>query len=82
MEPAMPQPKTKPPKRYLKFQKNFPKVGNAYETLGETCHGTGPLDFKTRELIKLGIACGAFRSENFWHHLWQTTFSAESILKV
>jgi 4-carboxymuconolactone decarboxylase len=55
----MPKPKTPPPKPYQQFQKNFPKVGSAYEQLGEACHSAGPLDRKTRELVKLGIAIGA-----------------------
>jgi AhpD family alkylhydroperoxidase len=48
-----------PPKHYLKFKKEFPAVVEAYERLGEACHWHGPLDPKTRELIKIGIAIGA-----------------------
>ncbi len=48
-----------PPKSYQQFKKEFPAVVEAYERLGEACHWLGPLDPKTRELIKIGIALGA-----------------------
>lgn len=48
-----------PPKPYQNFKKEFPAVVAAYERLGEACHWHGPLDPKTRELIKMGIALGA-----------------------
>lgn len=44
------------PKGYRKFQENHPQVYAAYETLGKTAAENGPLDEKTRELIKLGMA--------------------------
>lgn len=44
------------PKGYRKFQEKFPQVYAAYETLGKTAAESGPLDEKTRELIKLGMA--------------------------
>ena len=47
-----------PPKHYLKFKKEFPVVVEACERLGEACHWHGPLDPKSRELIKIGIALG------------------------
>lgn len=47
------------PKRFEKFQKDFPDVANAYEQLGEAVHKAGPLNDKTRALIKLAISIGA-----------------------
>lgn len=47
------------PKRFLKFTKDFPDVTAAYESLGEAVHSAGPLDEKTRALIKIGISAGA-----------------------
>lgn len=44
------------PKPYERFQSEHPDVWKAYETLGETASKGGPLDRKTRELIKLGMA--------------------------
>ena len=48
-----------PPKAYQQFKDNYPDVNSAYEALGGACHSAGPLDSKTRELVKLGIALGA-----------------------
>jgi alkylhydroperoxidase/carboxymuconolactone decarboxylase family protein YurZ len=47
------------PKRYLKFMENYPEVGKVYEELGNAVHDAGPLDEKTRALIKLSISIGA-----------------------
>jgi alkylhydroperoxidase/carboxymuconolactone decarboxylase family protein YurZ len=47
------------PKRYLKFKENYTDVATAYETMGNAVHNAGPLDEKTRALIKLAISTGA-----------------------
>jgi AhpD family alkylhydroperoxidase len=47
------------PKRYKKFHDNYPEAAKAYEDLGEAVHNAGPLDDKTRSLIKLAISTGA-----------------------
>lgn len=47
------------PKRYQKFQEDYPQVFKAYEELGDAVHAAGPLDEKTRALIKLAISTGA-----------------------
>jgi AhpD family alkylhydroperoxidase len=44
------------PKGYRKFQEKHPQVYAAYETLGKTAAESGPLEEKTRELIKLGMS--------------------------
>lgn len=49
----------KPPKQFLQFTKDFTDVAEAYEALGDAVHSAGPLDKKTRALIKLGISTGA-----------------------
>lgn len=46
------------PARYLQFQKNYPKVFQAYDALGAATAEAGPLSDKTRTLIKLAIAVG------------------------
>jgi AhpD family alkylhydroperoxidase len=51
---------------FERFTKEFPKAHAAYERLGEACHTSGPLDAKTRELIKLGMSIAA-RSEGAVH---------------
>jgi alkylhydroperoxidase/carboxymuconolactone decarboxylase family protein YurZ len=47
------------PKRFKKFQKDFPEVANAYEDLGTAVHKSGPLNEKMRALVKLAISSGA-----------------------
>jgi len=47
------------PKRYKKFKEDFKNVAEAYESLGEAVHSAGPIDEKTRALIKLAISTGA-----------------------
>ncbi len=47
------------PKRYQKFLKDYPEVATAYDALGTAVHSAGPLDAKTRSLIKLAISIGA-----------------------
>ena len=47
------------PKIYENFAKEFPEVFKAYKALGVSCRAAGPLDDKTKNLVKLGIALGA-----------------------
>jgi len=47
------------PKRYQEFTEEFPQVAKSYEELGDAVHAAGPLDEKTRALIKLAISTGA-----------------------
>lgn len=47
------------PKRFQKFTEDYPEVSKAYEALGDAVHAAGPLDEKTRALIKLAISTGA-----------------------
>lgn len=47
------------PKVYEKFQNMFPGVFKDYEQLGVSTREAGPLDEKTQNLVKLGIAVGA-----------------------
>jgi len=53
---------SKLPKPYQAFRIDFPSVYAAYEALGTAVSNAGPLDTKTRELIKLGM-CAANGSE-------------------
>ena len=54
------------PSHYAWFQKSFPEAARAYETFGESVHAGGPLDGKTRALIKVAIS-GAARLEGGLH---------------
>jgi AhpD family alkylhydroperoxidase len=47
------------PKRYQKFLDNYPQAAGAYNLLNDAVHSAGPLDEKTRALIKLAISTGA-----------------------
>jgi alkylhydroperoxidase/carboxymuconolactone decarboxylase family protein YurZ len=49
-------------KPYAQFVEKHPELAEALGQLGEACHKAGPLEPKTRHLIKLGIAT-AQRSE-------------------
>ena len=46
------------PEVYGEFKQQFPDVAKAYDALAENCHQWGPLDARTRRLVKLGIAMG------------------------
>lgn len=47
------------PKRFQKFTEDYPDIASAYEAIGNAVHTAGPLDEKTRSLIKLAISTGA-----------------------
>ena len=47
------------PKAVNQFRKRHPKVWNAFNELGERCHEAGPLDEKSRRLVKLALSIGA-----------------------
>jgi AhpD family alkylhydroperoxidase len=47
---------SKLPKNFRKFQDEHKDIYEAYERLGEAAACCGPLDGKTRELVKLGMA--------------------------
>lgn len=46
------------PAAYERFQRTYRWVWEAYDRLGTAVHQGGPLDPKTRELVKLGMAIG------------------------
>jgi len=47
------------PEVYQHFQRRFPAVKDAFDSLGAAEHEAGPLAERERRLIKLGIAVGA-----------------------
>jgi len=47
------------PFSYERFKEEFGEIGKQYERLALKCHTCGPLDEKTRRLVKLGIAIGS-----------------------
>jgi alkylhydroperoxidase/carboxymuconolactone decarboxylase family protein YurZ len=55
------------PDSVLSFEKKHPAVAEAFARLGQACHESGgPLDEKTRRLVKLAMAI-AFRHEGAVH---------------
>ncbi len=44
------------PKPYQLFRREHPRIYAAYEALGTAVAESGPLDAKTRELVRLGMA--------------------------
>lgn len=52
-------PRVSLPKPVERFRKRYPKLWEAFDRLGERCHNTGPLDEKTRRLVKLALSVGA-----------------------
>ncbi len=49
----------KPPDKVEQFRKEHTAVWNAFEELSKQCHESGPLDEKTRRLVKVALAIAA-----------------------
>lgn len=49
------------PARYEKFSREYPAIIEAYNALGSAAHEAGPLDVRTRALVKLALSIGAWR---------------------
>jgi alkylhydroperoxidase/carboxymuconolactone decarboxylase family protein YurZ len=56
----------RPPKKFLEFTNKYPAIAKSYSDLGEAVHHAGPLDEKTRALVKCAIS-GATRLEGGFH---------------
>ncbi len=54
------------PSRLARLVDDQGKLWNAYQALGAACSEAGPLDARTRRLVKLALAIGA-RSEGAVH---------------
>jgi len=52
-------PRAALPKPVEEFRKSYTEVWNAFEQLGQQCHQAGPLDEKSRRLVKLALSVGA-----------------------
>ena len=46
------------PQPFQSFRSDFPAVAERYEALASAAHDGGPLDERTRRLVKLAIAVG------------------------
>lgn len=47
------------PKPVEDFRRDYADVWQAFTALGDKCHNAGPLDEKTRRLVKLALCIGA-----------------------
>jgi 4-carboxymuconolactone decarboxylase len=47
------------PSTYKAFVQRFPELGQAHEAIAKAVDVAGPLDRKTCELVKIGLAIGA-----------------------
>lgn len=50
-----------PPRSFIEFTNRYPGLAAAWNTMNEAGE-EGPLDARTRRLVKIGIAIGAMRS--------------------
>lgn len=53
------------------FKQSFPEAWSAYQNLRDTCDQEGPLDKKTVELIKIGIAAAQEHEGSLVSHISQ-----------
>lgn len=63
------KPKDKIPSRYIRFMEEQKEIGKAYKAVGAAVHGAGPLDEKTRALVKVAISGGAMLEGAFHSHI-------------
>jgi alkylhydroperoxidase/carboxymuconolactone decarboxylase family protein YurZ len=47
------------PESVLEFKDAYPEVWQAFKQLGDSCHEAGPLDDRTRRLVKVALAVAA-----------------------
>ena len=67
------------------FAAEFPEVWKAYEALGAACATAGPLDARTRRLIKLALSIGAGSEGAVHSHARQgleADLSKEEVMQV
>jgi alkylhydroperoxidase/carboxymuconolactone decarboxylase family protein YurZ len=57
------------PKTYRRFVDRFPGIAEAHHQMNQAAGAAGPLDAKTCELIKMGIALGAGLESSFRSHV-------------
>jgi 4-carboxymuconolactone decarboxylase len=57
------------PEHFQEFVRDYPEVWEAHQKLSEACAQSGPLDRKTRELIKVGISGAANQTTALQRHV-------------
>ena len=61
--------KTGKPETLSDFEKHFPEIWKAYGWLRDACDHEGPLDEKTRELVKIGMETAGGRKGGLAAHI-------------
>lgn len=56
----------------------YPDIGKAYSSLGDAVHKAGPLDDKTRALVKVAISGGAMLEGAFHSHIRKAVLAGVS----
>ena len=60
------------PEPFVEFQAEFPEIYQRNEALGQFIHEHGgPLDTKTRWLVKLGISAASHHQTAVATHIWR-----------
>jgi alkylhydroperoxidase/carboxymuconolactone decarboxylase family protein YurZ len=59
------------PEPFQNLRQDYPRVHQAYEALATAAHEAGPLDERTRRLVKLAISVGAQLEGAVRSHAWQ-----------
>lgn len=70
---------SRPPGAFQKFSKRYPGLAEAWDRMREG-EAEGPLDLKTRRLIKLGVSIGS-RSEGSTHSATRKALAAGASLE-
>lgn len=70
------------PNIYKQFLDKFPGVFEEYKQLGAACREAGPLDPKTQDLIKLGIAIGGNSRGAVMSHTRKALSSGASVDEI
>jgi 4-carboxymuconolactone decarboxylase len=57
------------PKRYKQFLEKYPEIAKCYNELGDAVHQWGPLDDRSRALVKLAISGSTLQKSAFKSHI-------------
>lgn len=70
------------PRAFQQFAADHPAVHQAYEVLAAAAHEAGPLDERSRRLVKLAIAIGARLEGAVRSHAWQAREAGISAAEI
>jgi AhpD family alkylhydroperoxidase len=70
------------PGTYLRFIERFPELGAAHEQVARAVDAAGPLDRKTCELVKIGLAVGAGLESAVKSHVRRATEAGATVQEI